>query len=292
MLTRAGRFFLCYTSVMTYNTEGIILRYRDIGEYDRIYSILTSDHGKVEAWAQGVRKPQSKLVAHLQPLYLCDLMFARGRRFDRVAQVRVANRFPQLWADLEKLSKGVYAASLADIILRPGTRERSVFELLLSTLTLLEKGDGALELIFSIKLLRESGFSPELKNCVLCKKEAVGLGRYFDAIRGGVLCNDCVTRHPEASAEGSRTFLEARDSSLPTVAQNDNAPTFQVSSLTLETMETILNSPLASLELPETVRQELQHIADAMIEMHFGQESKARYFMDYFAKEFHMPASV
>lgn len=251
---------------MTYNTEGIILRYRDIGEYDRIYSVLTRDYGKVDAWAQGVRKPQSKLVAHLQPLYFCDFMFARGRRFDRVAQVRVQNRFGQLWIDLEKLSKGVYIAALADIVLRPGTREHSVFDLFFSTLTLLEKGDGALELMFSIKLLRESGFSPELKNCVLCKKEAVGLGRYFDAIRGGVICNDC--------------FVHA------------GAEAFQVSSLTLETMETILNSPLARLELPETVRKELQHIADAMIEMHFGQEPRARLFVDYFAKEFNMPALV
>ena len=70
---------------MTYNTEGIILKYRDIGEYDRIYTILTAEHGKIETWAQGVRKPKSKLVAHLQPLYLGDFMFARGRRFDRVA---------------------------------------------------------------------------------------------------------------------------------------------------------------------------------------------------------------
>src|SRR3990167_702958 len=98
---------------MTYNTEGIILRYRDVGEFDRIYTVLSAEHGKIDAWAQGVRKPKSKLVAHLQPLYFCDFMFARGRRFDRIAQVRIINRFPELWADLGKLSKAVYAASLA-----------------------------------------------------------------------------------------------------------------------------------------------------------------------------------
>ena len=107
---------------MTYNTEGIILKYRDIGEFDRIYSILTQDHGKVDAWAQGVRKAQSKLVAHLQPLYLCDFMFARGRRFDRIAQVRVLNRWPAIWSDLEKIGEATYAVSLVDLVLRPGTK--------------------------------------------------------------------------------------------------------------------------------------------------------------------------
>src|SRR3990167_5341648 len=99
---------------MTYNTDGIILKYRDIGEHERIYTVLTSEHGKIEGWAQGVRKPQSKLVAHLQPLYLCDIMFARGRRFDRIAQLQIVNRFPKLWEDLEMLSKAVYTASLVD----------------------------------------------------------------------------------------------------------------------------------------------------------------------------------
>src|SRR3989338_4489150 len=122
---------------MTYNTHGIILKYRDIGEHERIYSILTAEHVKIEGWAQGVRKPQGKLVAHLQPLYLCDIMFARGRRFDRIAQVRVVNRFPAIWSDLGKMGEATYCASLIDLVLRPGTREGKVFELLLTVLELI-----------------------------------------------------------------------------------------------------------------------------------------------------------
>lgn len=251
---------------MTYNTEGIILKYRDIGEYDRIYSILTRDHGKVDAWAQGVRKPKSKLVAHLQPLYFCDFMFARGRRFDRVAQVRVINRFPELWADLEKMSKAVYAASLVDLVLRPGTKEHTVFDLFLSVLTLLAQGDGALELLFSIKLLKETGFSPEMHFCVLCKARVEGLSVPFDAIRGGVLCSDC--------------FIKAGSEAFP------------VSSLTLETLETILASPLSRLEMPEAVRRELATMADTMMEAHFGEPPRSRMFIDYIVNPLHNYAVV
>lgn len=249
---------------MTYNTEGIILKYRDIGEFDRIYTILTSEHGKIEAWAQGVRKPQSKLVAHLQPLYLCDFMFARGKRFDRVAQVKIINRFPALWADLEKMSKAVYAASLIDLVLRPGTKEYTVFNLFFSTLTLLEEGDGALEMVFSLKLLKEAGFSPEVHFCVLCKKEVGGLSRAFDAIRGGVLCQDC--------------FVKAGSQSFP------------VSSLTLDTLESILGLDVSRLEMPEAVRRELSTLGEAMIQAHFGELPRARYFVDFIVRE--LPQSV
>ena len=244
---------------MTYNTEGIILKYRDIGEYDRIYTVLTVEHGKIEAWAQGVRKPKSKLVAHLQPLYFCDFMFARGRRFDRVAQVKVLNRFPDLWADLEKLSQASYAVSLVDLVLRPGTKEHAVFDILRTTMTLLEQGDGSLGMLFSLKLLRVTGFSPELHHCVLCKKIVEGLSRPFNAMRGGVMCVDCVAK------EGSESF--------------------PVSSLTLDTLELILDSPLSRLEMPETVRRELATIAEAMVIAHFGEEPRSRRFIDLFAQE-------
>lgn len=251
---------------MTYNTFGIILSYRDIGEYDRIYNILTRDHGKVDAWAQGVRKPKSKLVAHLQPLYFCDFMFARGRRFDRIAQVCIQNRYAGLWIDLEKLSKAVYVSSLVELVLRPGTKERTVFELLQTALSLLEKGDGALETMFALKLLKETGFSPELNFCVLCKTRAEGLTRQFDAIRGGVLCQDC--------------FVKAGAEAMP------------VSSLTLETMETILMNPLDSLEIPKTLILEMRKIISAMIKAHFGEEPKAYVFMDRIAKELYTTAAV
>lgn len=243
---------------MTYNTQGIILSYRDIGEYDRIYNILTSDHGKIDAWAQGVRKAKSKLVAHLQPLYLCDFMFARGRRFDRIAQVYIQDRYAGLWSDLEKLSKATYAASLTELVLRPGTKERAIFELLRTVLSLLEKGDGALEAMFALKLLKETGFAPELNFCVACKTRVEGLTRKFDAIRGGVLCQNCFSK--------------------------SGAEAFSVSSLTLETIETVLTNPLAGLEIPKTLLLEMRALINAMIVAHFGEEPKARVFMEKLAR--------
>lgn len=278
---------------MTYNTEGIILRYRDIGEYDRIYSILTREHGKVEAWAQGVRKPQSKLVAHLQPLYLCDFMIARGRRFDRIAQVRVLNRWASIWGDLERLGEAIYAASLVDMVVRPGAREKGVFELLLGYLEAGPPGNRrpglALLTLFSLKLLKESGFAPELRNCVLCKAAVEGLTRHLDAIRGGVVCDKCVLppplTPPPAGGENDR-FPPLPEGRLGGVGA------FPISSLTIETLEEVLGAPFAALEVPETVRRELDQIAQAMIRAHFGEEPKARMFVETLAKEVYNPVAT
>ncbi|KKU13271.1 MAG: repair protein RecO protein [Parcubacteria group bacterium GW2011_GWC2_45_7] len=251
---------------MTYNTDGIILKYRDIGEYERIYTILTRDHGKIEAWGQGVRKPQSKLSPHLQSLYLCDFMLARGRRFDRVAQVKVKNYFSELWADLQKLSRAVYAAALVDLVLRPGTKEKTIFELFHGTLNLLEQNTGAIEVVFSLKLLKDTGFTPQLHNCVMCKKTVEGISRPFEAVKGGVLCEDCF-----------RQF---------------GAESFPVSSITVDVLEALFGAPLSAPEMPSPVQKELSDIAATMIQAHFGEMPKAQYFMVSLTQELHTPVGV
>ena len=60
-----------------YKTEAIILRWRKLGEADRILTLFTPAFGKMEAKAKGVRKTTSRLSGHLQPLNRCQLQLAR-----------------------------------------------------------------------------------------------------------------------------------------------------------------------------------------------------------------------
>lgn len=48
-----------------YQTEGIVLKKYEVGEADRIFSVLTKDFGRIEAHAQGVRYIKSKLRYNL-----------------------------------------------------------------------------------------------------------------------------------------------------------------------------------------------------------------------------------
>ncbi len=48
-----------------YQTEGIILGKKEVGEADRIFGILTKDFGRIDAMAQGVRHVKSKLRYNL-----------------------------------------------------------------------------------------------------------------------------------------------------------------------------------------------------------------------------------
>ena len=66
---------------MLYQTEGIVLSSMDLGEDDRIVSILTAQKGLVRAVVRGARKPTGRLAAVTQPFCRADFRPTAGRRW-------------------------------------------------------------------------------------------------------------------------------------------------------------------------------------------------------------------
>src|SRR5256885_16925450 len=63
----------------TYRDRAVVLRKLDYGEADRIFTLLTRDHGKVGAIAKGVRRQESKLGPSLELYGHIDVLLAKGR---------------------------------------------------------------------------------------------------------------------------------------------------------------------------------------------------------------------
>jgi recombinational DNA repair protein (RecF pathway) len=70
-----------------YETEGLIIGHRNLGEANRLYQVLTYDLGLINVLAQSVRKDQSKLRHHLQIFSFTRLVLVRGREFWRAVGV-------------------------------------------------------------------------------------------------------------------------------------------------------------------------------------------------------------
>src|SRR5438045_828289 len=84
-----------------YKTTGIVLRRMNLGEADRIITILTRDHGKVRAVAKGVRRIKSRMAGHLELFGAVELMFAEGRNLDIITSARLM-RSAELLSDTPK----------------------------------------------------------------------------------------------------------------------------------------------------------------------------------------------
>lgn len=181
-------------STRLYKTEAIILRQRKLGEADRILTLYTPALGKIEAKAKGVRKTTSRLSGHLQPLNRCVLQLAQGHTADVITGVETLESFRNLREDLDRLSRGLYAAELTDRMTVEHVHSFPIFRLMLDTLTRLDagaNGDTTLR-YFEMRLLDQSGFRPELERCVGCTRELEPADHFFAPVAGGVVCRGCV----------------------------------------------------------------------------------------------------
>lgn len=186
-----------------YKTEALILRQRKLGEADRIFTLLTPAHGKIDVRAKGIRKTTSRMAGHLQPLNRLMLQLAKGRSTDVVAGCETLESFHHLREDLDRLGQAMYAAELSDRMLAEHVPNYPTYRLLLDTLQRLAAGDDPVLLLrsFEMKLLDESGFRPELERCVGCGKMLEADRHFFAAQAGGACCPECAP-----SAGGARSL--------------------------------------------------------------------------------------
>ena len=186
-----------------YKTEAIVLRQRKLGEADRILTLHTPSHGKLDAKAKGVRKTISRMSGHLQPLNRCMVQLARGRTMEVIAGCDTLESFQHLRDDLDRLSRALYAAELADRFLPERVESVATYRLLLETLRRLQS-DADQDIVlryYEMQLLDLSGFRPELARCLGCDQPLQPKQNFFAPAAGGTYCSSC-----GAGAAGSRTL--------------------------------------------------------------------------------------
>jgi DNA repair protein RecO (recombination protein O) len=194
------------TQPRAYKTRGVILRGRQLGEADRIFTLFTLERGKVDAVAKGVRRARSHFAGRLELFNECDFMMHRGRSLEVIvsAEIRVAP-----W--LRLVEPGRYAvasvvAELIDAFCEPDLALPDVYELLTGAIGALAATASPRDLLprFSLRLLEMLGLAPPLENCVRCGRALPSGSAWLDAESGGVVDSECKERWrdmPELEAQ-------------------------------------------------------------------------------------------
>jgi len=185
----------------TYTTTGIILKRRDYQENDRLFCVYSKDYGKIDILAKGTKKIVSKLNPYLEPFYLVDLMIAKGKAFDKLANANIVKTFSNLrTVNLTGFFILNYLSEAIDNLILGQTTQTNKFELLLEVLDLLDneilKSSDKERLlglanVYIFKLLNLLGYRPEIKRCVMCHKGILLTKNIFDFSHGGIICEDC-----------------------------------------------------------------------------------------------------
>jgi DNA repair protein RecO (recombination protein O) len=177
-----------------YSTDAIVLSRFDLGEADRVLTLITPGIGKLKAIAKGVRRPTSRLGGSLEPFAELTVALARGRTFDVVTQVSVGHAWLNLRDSLESAATAWYLAELADRSLEERHAAEPLYALLRRAYELLDAGmaPGRVARWYEMHLLDELGQRPEVDRCVECDRmlEAEERFRWVPPL-GGVVCQRC-----------------------------------------------------------------------------------------------------
>ena len=177
-----------------YTTEAIVLSRFDLGEADRVLTLITPGIGKLKAIAKGVRRPTSRLGGSLEPFAELTIALARGRTFDIVTQVSVGHAWLNLRDDLESTATAWYIAELADRSLEERHAAEPLYALLRRAYELLDASmaPGRVARWYEMHLLDELGVRPEVDRCVECDRvlESDERFRWVPPL-GGVVCERC-----------------------------------------------------------------------------------------------------
>jgi DNA repair protein RecO (recombination protein O) len=177
-----------------YATDAMVLSRFELGEADRVLTLITPEFGKLKVIAKGIRRPTSRLGGSLEPFAELHLDLARGRTFDVVTGVSVGRAFLRLRDSLESAATAWYLGELADRSPEERHAAEPVYLLLRHAFELLEAGmsPGRVARWYEMHLADELGMRPEVDRCVECDR-LLETGEAFRWVPplGGVLCERC-----------------------------------------------------------------------------------------------------
>lgn len=200
-------------------TLGITIKRIDLGEADRLLTIFTYELGKVRAVVRGAKKLLSKLAGHVEPLSETSFQLHEGKSFYTVTGAELQSSFTTIRDDLSKTGLALSFLESIDSLTAEDEPHMVVYNQLVESLNVLEESDQSLtdrllKVHFTLKLLSELGYLPELTCCVSCHQPLVPSDNRFSSHLGGVVGAECQHQDFEAiklsdtAIKGMRLFLD------------------------------------------------------------------------------------
>lgn len=195
-----------------YRDEAVVLRTHQLGEADRILTMLSRSHGKIRAVAKGVRRTASKFGSRLEPFMVADVQLYEGRSLDIVTQAETLGAYG------DRISSDYAAYTAASVMVEAADRvtgdegSPQQYVLLLGALRSLSRFEHAPGLTLDSYLLRSlslAGWRPSFDDCARCG--APGPHERVVVQLGGMVCEQCA---PPGAPRISPQTLDVLDALL------------------------------------------------------------------------------
>jgi DNA repair protein RecO (recombination protein O) len=228
-------------------TEAIVLRTYKLAEADKITVFFAQNSGVMRGVARGARRLKSKFGAALEPFTLVSLSYfeKEGQELVSIRQADILRSYFELSNNTEVVVALEYIGGLILEFAPPHEPNEKIFRMIRASLEAIAHAPQNLRHITrycEVWLLKLSGFLPDLRACVNCKKPlCVDAGKAYLGTDGALRCVECAHKVDLAVSAEATAQLRATQRKAP----GDWAS--------------------AAAAVPETVHRELSQVTQRLI---------------------------
>ena len=172
--------------------NGIIIAENNMGDYDKMLTMLTPNYGKISCVAKGARRQQSALLAGTQLFCFGEYLMYKGTNTYHINSCETIEIFYNLRTDLDKLKYAIHINKIIQDVTEENENCYKILQLFLNTLYTISETDKDKDFVlavFKFRLLTILGFTPRAMKCTACKEEK-DLTK-FSIKDNGVKCTAC-----------------------------------------------------------------------------------------------------
>lgn len=178
----------------TFRDEAIVLRTQNLGEADRIVTLLTSRNGLIRAVGRGVRKTSSRIGARLEPFGVIDVQVRWGKSgLHSIEQVETLAPYGRSIAqDYALFTAANLMVETLERVSEEAWATDRYYRLTVGALHALSLGRHEPSLVldsYLLRLLGLAGWAASCWDCATCG--ASGPHAYFNPSAGGAVCVNC-----------------------------------------------------------------------------------------------------
>jgi len=172
--------------------NGLVLRYANYRDNDRILTILSREAGLISATARGCRRPKSPLLGASELFVYGEFVLFENRGRYSVNEAEIKESFYTLREDVSRFAAAMAMLTVAE---KGATDQKNeeLFDTLyycLSYTAYAPVKPGDMAVCFLLKALDDLGFRPSLTHCAICNRDLRGDRQIrFAPAQGGAVCD-------------------------------------------------------------------------------------------------------
>lgn len=190
-------------------TTALVIHEKQIGEADKLLTLLTPEYGKILVSGKGVSSLRSRHMASAQLFCYSNFVLRKSKKYFYISDSDTEECFFNIRFDVEKVALATYMCDVACDLALENTGDPELMRLMLNTLFALStKKNLSMDQIkaaFEFRAAVNAGFMPLLDSCGGCDCEPSDDLIVFDIMNGMMKCSKCVSAVKREELDPDRT---------------------------------------------------------------------------------------